>query len=254
MSRAFCWNEGMKFACCCARRTSCRAVWSASAPRSTSSTSLRRRAAGPALTGATALFHLAATNTTSQVGADLVERSTVTLTESVLAAAGLAGVSTVVYTSSVVVLGRSSHPARLLNESDTTTSAESPYVAWQGGGGTGGGARRRLRAGTCGSCTLPGSSAPDDAKLTPPHRLILQAVEKGQRFSFDGGVSVAHVEEVAAAHVAAWEKGQAGGRYVLGGQNVTFKQFYDLLARLSGHAAPALRLPKAVLLGGARRS
>ena len=44
---------------------------------------------------------------------------------------------------------------------------------------------------------------PDDPKLTPPHRLILQAVKKGQRSSFGGGVSVAPVEEVARAHVAA---------------------------------------------------
>ena len=204
----------------------------------------------PALTGTTALFHLAATNTTSQTGAELVERSTVTLTESVLAAARLAGVSTVVYTSSVVVLGRSSHPAKLLNESDATATAESPYV--RGKVAAERVAREAQAAGRDVRIVYPSwVVGPDDAKLTPPHRLILQAVKKGQRFSFDGGVSVAHVEEVAAAHLAAWEKGQAGGRYVLGGQNVTFKEFYELLARLSGHAAPVLRLPKAALLAGA---
>ena len=204
----------------------------------------------PALSGAAALFHLAATNTTSQAGADLVARSTVTLTESLLAAAQTAVISTVVYTSSVVVLGRSTHRARLLNETDTTSTAESPYV--RGKVAAERVAREAQAAGRDVRIVYPAwVVGPDDPKLTPPHRLILQAVKKGQRFSFDGGVSVAHVEEVAAAHVAAWEKGKPGGRYVLGGQNVTFKQFYDLLARLSDRSAPVLHLPKGVLLAGA---
>ena len=151
----------------------------------------------PALAGAEALFHLAAMNTTSQADADLVERSTVALTKSMLDAAQAAGVRTVIYTSSVVVLGRSADPHRLINEGDVTASAESAYVRGKV-------AAERLAREAQGSgrdvrIVYPSwVVGPDDPKLTPPHRLILQAVEKGQRFSFDGGISIAHVAEIAA--------------------------------------------------------
>ncbi len=204
----------------------------------------------PALAGTEALFHLAATNTTSQADADLVERSTAGLTKSVLDAAQAAGVRTVIYTSSVVVLGRSTDPARLINEGDATGSAESPYVRGKVA------AERLARAAQASGrdvrIVYPSwVVGPDDPKLTPPHRLILQAVQKGQRFSFDGGISIAHVGEIAEGHAAALERGRPGGRYALGGQNVTFRQFYDLLARFSGQPAPVLHLPKFALLTAA---
>ena len=204
----------------------------------------------PVLAGAEALFHLAATNTTSQADAALVERSTVGLTQAMLDAAQTAGVRTLVYTSSVVVLGRSTDPDRLINEDDTTASAESPYVRGKVA------AERLVRAAQAAGRDIrivypSWVVGPDDPKLTPPHRLVLQAVQKGQRFSFDGGISIAHVAEIAEGHAAALERGQPGGRYVLGGQNVTFRQFYDLLARFSGRPAPVVHLPKSVLLAAA---
>ncbi len=80
------------------------------------------------LTGAAGLFHLAAQNTTSQATGSEVAASTLGLTERVITAALETGVPTVVYTSSVVVLGRSPDPDKLINEDDLTASAESPYV------------------------------------------------------------------------------------------------------------------------------
>ena len=203
-----------------------------------------------ALAGTEALFHLAATNTTSQADATQVERSTVALTQAVLDATKSAQVPTVVYTSSVVVLGRSPNQNRLLNEKDLTLSAESPYV--RGKVAAEQLARGAQAAGRDVRIVYPSwVVGPDDPKLTPPHRLILQAVQKGQPFSFDGGISVAHVAEIAAGHVAALEKGQFGGQYVLGGQNVTFRQFYDLIARFSGRPVSFLHVPKAVMLAAA---
>ena len=203
-----------------------------------------------ALAGTEALFHLAATNTTSQADVTEVERSTVALTQAVLDAAAAARVSTVVYTSSVVVLGRSPTQDQPLNEEDATASAESPYV--RGKVAAERLAREAQATGRDVRIVYPSwVVGPDDPKLTPPHRLILRAVQKGQRFSFDGGISIAHVAEVAAGHVSALEKGQPGGRYVLGGQNVTFRQFYDLLARFAGRPVPFLHLPKAAMLAAA---
>lgn len=207
----------------------------------------------PTLAGADALFHLAAVNTTTGGGGDAdhaVTRATAGLTAAVLRAAREAGVPTTVYTSSVVVLGRSPDPAQLVNEEGRTATAESPYVRGKADAETV--ARQAQADGQDVRIVYPSwVVGPDDPKLTPPHRLILDAVRRGQRFHFDGGISVAHVAEVAAGHLAAWELGQPGGRYVLGGQNVTFQQFYTLIAGFSGRPAPAFRLPKTAMLAAA---
>src|SRR5206468_5720443 len=68
---------------------------------------------------------------------------------------------------------------------------------------------------------------PDDLRGTPPHQIVNNWLRKGQRFYFDGGISIAAVEEVARAHVAAWIKGAPRATYVLGGDNLTFRQFFD---------------------------
>ena len=145
-SRAFCWSEGLQV------RLLLRApnVLSRRLERLGAQVHVVElftpQSCLPALSGVAALFRLAATNTTSQVGADVVERSTVTLTEPVLAAAEMAGVSTMVYTSSVVVLGRSTQRARRRNEMDTTSTAESPYVRGKAAAETRGAGGRAERA------------------------------------------------------------------------------------------------------------
>ena len=210
--------------------------------------------AATALSGAAVLFHLAAVNTTSAADPDAVWRASVGLTEAVLRAAARAGVPTVVYTSSVVVLGRSSDPARpRTEEADLATTAESPYV--RGKLAAEHVARAAQAAGRDVRIVYPSwVLGPDDPGLTPPHGLVLNYVRRGglgpRIFYFDGGISVAHVAEVAAGHVAAWETGSPRGRYVLGGENVTFQRFYTLLARAAGRRPPGLRLPTALVHAG----
>jgi farnesol dehydrogenase len=56
--------------------------------------------------------------------------------------------------------------------------------------------------------------------------------------------SYVHVEDVAAGVEAALERAPTGGRYVLGGDNVSLGAFYAMLAELSGVPAPRLWMPK----------
>ena len=67
-----------------------------------------------------------------------------------------------------------------------------------------------------------------------------------------GGLSFVDVRDAAQAFAAALERGRPGERYLLGGANMTFADFFGRLSRLSGIAAPALRLPSAVNIAGAR--
>jgi NAD+-dependent farnesol dehydrogenase len=57
--------------------------------------------------------------------------------------------------------------------------------------------------------------------------------------------SYAFVEDVAAGHVDALEKGRAGERYVLAGENVSMNDFFRLLAEVAGKPAPRLHIPYA---------
>lgn len=56
-----------------------------------------------------------------------------------------------------------------------------------------------------------------------------------------GGVCVANVDHVAAAHLAAMQYGRTGERYILGGSNLSYKTLFDLICRITG--APKVFLP-----------
>jgi dihydroflavonol-4-reductase len=66
-----------------------------------------------------------------------------------------------------------------------------------------------------------------------------------------GGLSFVDVRDAAAAFAAALTRGEPGRRHLLGGANMTFADFFGRLERLSGVAAPRLRLPSAVNVAGA---
>ena len=54
------------------------------------------------------------------------------------------------------------------------------------------------------------------------------------------------MEEVAAAHVSAMERGRPGECYLLGGENLTMKALVDLVAATAGGKAPSMRMPVGV--------
>jgi dihydroflavonol-4-reductase len=56
------------------------------------------------------------------------------------------------------------------------------------------------------------------------------------------------VEDVAAGHLLASDKGRIGERYILGARNMTLKQILEALAPIAGRPAPRVRLPHAIAL------
>jgi farnesol dehydrogenase len=64
--------------------------------------------------------------------------------------------------------------------------------------------------------------------------------------------SYAYVDDVAAGHCAALEHGRIGGRYALGGENVSQRRLFELVETLTGRRPPArIPFPIADLLGAA---
>jgi dihydroflavonol-4-reductase len=62
-----------------------------------------------------------------------------------------------------------------------------------------------------------------------------------------GGTSVVYVNDVALAIVRALEKGRAGERYILGGDNLTIKQLATLCLQLLGQKKSIVTLPNVII-------
>jgi len=88
-----------------------------------------------------------------------------------------------------------------------------------------------------------------DLKPTPTGQIIVDFL-KGRIFGYvDTGLNIVDVEDVAAGHLLAAERGRVGERYILGGENLTLKQILDLLSEVSGRPPVRLRIPHWVAQG-----
>jgi len=64
--------------------------------------------------------------------------------------------------------------------------------------------------------------------------------------------SYAYVDDVAAGHCAALERGRIGGRYALGGENAPQRRVFEILQQLTGRRPPPrIPFPIAALMGAA---
>jgi dihydroflavonol-4-reductase len=82
-----------------------------------------------------------------------------------------------------------------------------------------------------------------DVKPTPTGQIIVDFLRRRMPAYVDTGLNLVDVRDVAAGHLLAAERGQAGQRYILANQNVTLRELLGILARLTGLPAPTVRLP-----------
>ena len=90
---------------------------------------------------------------------------------------------------------------------------------------------------------------PYDIKPTPTGAFIVDFLNGRMPSYIDTGLNVVHVRDVAMGHWLAAQKGRIGERYILGSENLTFKQILDILSGLSGRPAPRFKTPYAVAYG-----
>jgi dihydroflavonol-4-reductase len=89
---------------------------------------------------------------------------------------------------------------------------------------------------------------PGDVKPTPTGQLVLDAAAGRMPAYVDTGLNIVHVDDVAAGHLLAYERGLAGERYILGGEDMTLREILALIASLVGRRPPRVRLPYGVVL------
>ena len=89
---------------------------------------------------------------------------------------------------------------------------------------------------------------PEDRKPTPTGKIIVDFLNGKMPAYLDTGLNLVHVRDVADGHLAALERGRIGEKYILGNQNLTLAQIFQLLEKVSGLPAPRLRLPHRPIL------
>ncbi len=202
-----------------------------------------------AIRGCTALFHVAANYRLWAADVAELYRDNVEGTRNIMLAAGREGVDRVVYTSSVATLGlnKDGSPA---NE-DTAAVLDdmighykrSKYLAEI--------EVRRFALEEVVPVIIVNPSAPvgpRDIKPTPTGRMILDVASGNMPAYVDTGLNIVHVDDVAEGHLLAYLHGKIGDRYILGGTNLTLKEIFSQVCRISGNGAPRIRLPHNLLL------
>ena len=82
---------------------------------------------------------------------------------------------------------------------------------------------------------------------------IIRSVRKHQAlFYIDGGMNVVYVSDVVKGHCGAALKGRTGERYILGGDNLTHKQAFQITAEVVGGIVPRIKMPVAFVKSAGR--
>jgi dihydroflavonol-4-reductase len=93
---------------------------------------------------------------------------------------------------------------------------------------------------------------PRDIRPTPTGALIINIIKKRLPAYVDGGINLIDMSDCANGIIAAMENGRNGEKYILGNQNVSIKEYFDLIVDVAGRGfSPFLRMPRwmAVLSG-----
>ena len=92
---------------------------------------------------------------------------------------------------------------------------------------------------------------PGDERLSST-KVILDFLSRKIKTVPNGGLSFVDARDVAPVFVSAMRRGQHGERYLVGGPNWTFSEFFGRLERISGVSAPRLALPSKIIETGSR--
>jgi dihydroflavonol-4-reductase len=221
-----------------------------------------------ALRGVDALVHCAAVYAYGSDRADEVAQVNVAGTRAVLEAAAAAGVGRAVVTSSSVTCGSSAVPVS--RTEDDQLHGAGPALSTGGRGADSGhptwgsdgerepapayyaskvaqedvaletGERHGLRVVLALPTVVLGGPF---ARLGPSNAIVLRYLLDPTRSTYPGGCNVVDARDVAAGHLVLLEHGTPGGRYLLGGEDVTWRTFHTLVAHLAGLPGPFAEVP-----------
>lgn len=191
-----------------------------------------------------AVFHVAADYRIWVPDREKMNRVNVQGTIDLILAAAAAGVSRIVYTSSVATLRLRDDGLPADEESHAELSdmigayKQSKFLAER--------EVKRLVADAGIPVIIVQPTAPfgpGDVKPTPTGRFVVEAGAGRMPAYVNTGLNVVHVDDVADGHLLAYEKGTIGESYILSGENRTLQWILETVAELTGQRPPRIRLP-----------
>ena len=91
-----------------------------------------------------------------------------------------------------------------------------------------------------------------DRRPTPSGKMVRDVATGAiSGYMRGGGINVVAAADVAAGHALALERGRAGQRYILGGEDLSLREAFALIARRAGRRPPWIPVPYAAALGAA---
>ncbi|HEX6458786.1 MAG TPA: NAD-dependent epimerase/dehydratase family protein [Thermoleophilaceae bacterium] len=196
-----------------------------------------------AVDGCDSVFHLAAVYSYYRRDAERMLHVNVVGTRNVLAAAGD---RRVVHTSSAATCGPV--PGRPATEADSPPAWELK-VAYK---------RSKIEserlALAAGAVVVNPTTpvGPGDLRPTPTGKMIRDvAAGRARAYVRTTALNVVAVEDVARGHALAHEKGRAGERYLLGGEDVPLGELFALVAQAAGRKPPRTAVPFPLVLASA---
>ena len=202
-----------------------------------------------AATGCSAIFHVAADYRLWVPHPQAMYAANVDGTRNIMRAALEAGVERIVYTSSVATLGV--HPDGTSADEKTPSSLENMIGHYKRSKFMAEAVVHELIEKEALPAVIVNPSTPvgpRDIKPTPTGKMILDAARGRMPAYVDTGLNIVHVDDVAAGHLLALDKGVIGERYILGGENMSLKDILSQVATIAGRKPPRIRLPHNVVL------
>jgi dihydroflavonol-4-reductase len=195
-----------------------------------------------ALSGCETLFHLAAIYKTWLPEPEILYRVNLEGTVVTLLAARHAKLKRIVYTSSIAAVGLKAGGEADETNAFNTFDVANPYILskWQS-------ERIALRFAEDGLPVVVVNPAfpfgPGDVAPTPTGAILIGLLREMVPAVGPGGICAIDVDDVAAGHLLAETKGRVGERYILGNENVTFKELFATVGRVSGCKVPKIAAP-----------
>ncbi len=82
-----------------------------------------------------------------------------------------------------------------------------------------------------------------DVAPTPTGKIILDVANGMQFMYFEGGLNIVDVMDVARGHVLAAKHGEIGEKYILGNENVTIGELFELVAKVAELKVRFIKMP-----------
>ena len=201
-----------------------------------------------AITNCENLFHVAADYRLWVPDPDTMYEINVKGTQELILAAAEAGISRIIYTSSVATLGinSDSNPANEKTPSSLNNMTghykRSKFLAEQ--------VVQHLTNKHKLPLVIVNPSTPigpRDIRPTPTGRIVLDTLCGRMPAYMSTGLNIAHVDDIAQGHLLAYMHGKPGERYILGGEDMDLIQILQAIDEIIGKKIKRMNIPMALI-------